>query len=215
MTAAKHRAIDHVRRSSMLDRKHGELGYAVETARPDTAAQLERGARRRHRRRPAAPGVHRVPPRAHHRSPRRADAAAARRPHDQPRSPGPFSRPSRRLPSASCAPRRRWRRSSVPYEVPRGAELAARLSSVLEVIYLIFNEGLLGDGRRRLDAAGALRRRAAAGAHPRRARAARARSARARGADGDPGVAGPRARRARAAPRCCCSIRTARSGISC
>jgi RNA polymerase sigma-70 factor (ECF subfamily) len=29
----------------------------------------------------------------------------------------------------------------VPYEVPRGAELAARLSSVLEVIYLIFNEG--------------------------------------------------------------------------
>jgi len=29
----------------------------------------------------------------------------------------------------------------VPYEVPRGPELAARLSSVLEVVYLIFNEG--------------------------------------------------------------------------
>jgi RNA polymerase sigma factor (sigma-70 family) len=29
----------------------------------------------------------------------------------------------------------------VPYEVPRGEELAARLSSVLEVVYLIFNEG--------------------------------------------------------------------------
>src|ERR687891_446131 len=29
----------------------------------------------------------------------------------------------------------------VPFEVPRGAELAARLSSVLEVIYPIFNEG--------------------------------------------------------------------------
>lgn len=29
----------------------------------------------------------------------------------------------------------------VPYEVPRGAELGPRLSSVLEVIYLIFNEG--------------------------------------------------------------------------
>ena len=29
----------------------------------------------------------------------------------------------------------------VPFEVPRGAELGARLSSVLEVIYLIFNEG--------------------------------------------------------------------------
>lgn len=29
----------------------------------------------------------------------------------------------------------------IPFEVPRGAELAGRLSSVLEVIYLIFNEG--------------------------------------------------------------------------
>jgi RNA polymerase sigma factor (sigma-70 family) len=29
----------------------------------------------------------------------------------------------------------------IPFEVPRGPDLAARLSSVLEVIYLIFNEG--------------------------------------------------------------------------
>jgi RNA polymerase sigma factor (sigma-70 family) len=29
----------------------------------------------------------------------------------------------------------------IPFEVPRGAELAARLSSVIEVVYLIFNEG--------------------------------------------------------------------------
>jgi predicted RNA polymerase sigma factor len=29
----------------------------------------------------------------------------------------------------------------VPFEVPRGRDLAARLSSVLEVIYLVFNEG--------------------------------------------------------------------------
>jgi RNA polymerase sigma factor (sigma-70 family) len=29
----------------------------------------------------------------------------------------------------------------VPFEVPRGPELASRLSSVLEVVYLIFNEG--------------------------------------------------------------------------
>jgi predicted RNA polymerase sigma factor len=31
--------------------------------------------------------------------------------------------------------------AQVPFEVPRGAELAARLSSVLEVVYLVFNEG--------------------------------------------------------------------------
>jgi RNA polymerase sigma-70 factor (ECF subfamily) len=34
----------------------------------------------------------------------------------------------------------------VPFEVPRGAELAARLSSVLEVIYLVFNEGYSATG---------------------------------------------------------------------
>jgi RNA polymerase sigma factor (sigma-70 family) len=31
--------------------------------------------------------------------------------------------------------------ANVPFEVPRGAELAERLNSVLEVLYLIFNEG--------------------------------------------------------------------------
>jgi RNA polymerase sigma factor (sigma-70 family) len=31
--------------------------------------------------------------------------------------------------------------AAVPFEVPRGAELVARLDSVLEVVYLIFNEG--------------------------------------------------------------------------
>ncbi|HET7120791.1 MAG TPA: RNA polymerase sigma factor [Solirubrobacterales bacterium] len=33
------------------------------------------------------------------------------------------------------------REAQVPFEVPRGAELAERLPSVLEVIYLVFNEG--------------------------------------------------------------------------
>ncbi|HZL20587.1 MAG TPA: RNA polymerase sigma factor [Polyangia bacterium] len=36
--------------------------------------------------------------------------------------------------------------AGVPFEVPRGADRVARLSSVLEVIYLIFNEGFTATG---------------------------------------------------------------------
>src|SRR3989454_1098742 len=50
------------------------------------------------------------------------------------------------VPKATIAPRivgakRTLAAARVPFEVPRGADLAARLSSVLEVIYLVFNEG--------------------------------------------------------------------------
>jgi len=37
--------------------------------------------------------------------------------------------------------KRTLREARVPFEVPRGQDLAARLASVLEVVYLIFNEG--------------------------------------------------------------------------
>lgn len=37
--------------------------------------------------------------------------------------------------------KRRLADAQVPFEVPRGDQLAARLNSVLEVVYLIFNEG--------------------------------------------------------------------------
>jgi predicted RNA polymerase sigma factor len=37
--------------------------------------------------------------------------------------------------------KRTLRDAGIPFEVPRGAELDARLPSVLEVIYLVFNEG--------------------------------------------------------------------------
>ena len=103
----------------------------------------------------------------------------------------------------------------VPFEVPRGAELAARLSSVLEVIYLIFNEGysatagddwmrpaLCEDALRLGRILAELAPDGAGGPRPGRA-------------DGDPGVAlAARGRPVRASPSCC-SIRTARAGISC
>jgi len=38
------------------------------------------------------------------------------------------------------------REAKVPFEVPRGAELDERLPSVLEVIYLVFNEGYAASG---------------------------------------------------------------------
>ena len=37
--------------------------------------------------------------------------------------------------------KRTLREARVPFEVPRGEDLAARLASVLEVVYLVFNEG--------------------------------------------------------------------------
>ena len=97
----------------------------------------------------------------------------------------------------------------VPFEVPRGDELAARLVVGARGDLPRVQRGLLGHRRRRLDAARAVRGRAPAGPDPRRARAGRARGARAGGADGDPGVAAAGARRARRASRCCCWIRTA------
>ena len=103
----------------------------------------------------------------------------------------------------------------VPFEVPRGDELAGapRLRARGDLPDL--QRGLLGHGRRRLDAPRALRGGAAAGPHPGRAGARRARGARAGGADGDPGLAHARAGRARRASRSCCSTRTARAGTTC
>src|SRR5262247_4010283 len=82
-------------------------------------AGLRRRARRRHRRRPAAPHIHGLPSGAFRRSPRGAHAAFAGRSDDR--------RDRARVPR--------------PGIYNRAAEFSLRLSSVLEVIYLIFNEG--------------------------------------------------------------------------
>ena len=140
MAAAKHRAIDHVRRSSMLDRKHGELGYAVETARPDTAEALN-----------AALDddigddlLRLVFTACHPVLTTEARVALTLRllggltTSEIARA---FLAPEPTIAQRIVRAKKTLAKEKVPYEVPRGAELAARLSSVLEVVYLIFNEG--------------------------------------------------------------------------
>ena len=79
---------------------------------------------------------------------------------------GGDGRPAHRARQAHAAGAR------VPFEVPERGELRRRASpSVLEVIYLIFNEGYAATAGRRLDAPRAVRGGAAARAHPRRAAA--------------------------------------------
>ena len=140
MAAAKHRAIDHVRRNSMLDRKHGELGYAVETARPDTADTLN-----------AALDddigddlLRLVFTACHPVLTTEARVALTLRllggltTSEIARA---FLAPEPTIAQRIVRAKKTLAKEQVPYEVPRGPELAARLASVLEVIYLIFNEG--------------------------------------------------------------------------
>ena len=82
---------------------------------------------------------------------------------------------SRRSPSASSAPSARCRRRACRSRFPSAPSCAARLASVLEVVYLIFNEGYAATRRRRLDAPRAARGGAAARADPGRAAAATSR----------------------------------------
>ncbi len=135
-----------------------------------------------------------------------------RRPHhgrDRARVP---RRPSRRSRSGSCARSGRSRTPSVGFELPRGEELEERLASVLEVIYLVFNEGYAAtagddlmrprslrgrDAARR--AAGGVRAAGTGSARSPRAAVTCRRRAHARG-------------RMRRGNRCCSAIRTARCG---
>ncbi len=111
--------------------------------------------------------------------------------------------------------KRTLREARVPFEVPRGAELEERLPSVLEVIYLVFNEGYAasaGEDWVRTDLCEEALR---LGRDPRRAGAGRAGGARAGRADGDPGLAAAPPAAVPAASRCCCSTRTAAAGTRC
>jgi RNA polymerase sigma factor (sigma-70 family) len=139
MAAAKHRAIDHFRRHKMLDRKHSELGYELETQQesiPDFDAALDDTVGDDmlslmfiacH---PVLSTEARVALTLRLLGGLTTEEIARAFLVAEPTIAQRIVRAKRTLADAK-----------VPFDVPRGAELSARLSSVLEVIYLIFNEG--------------------------------------------------------------------------
>jgi predicted RNA polymerase sigma factor len=142
MAAAKHRAIDVFRRNRLRDRKHEQLGYELEveqdTAQPDLDAALDD---------PVGDDLLRLVFIACHPilSPEARAALTLRllgglTIDEIARA---FLVPEPTIQQRIVRARRTLRDERVPFEVPRGAELEARLASVLSVIYLIFNEGYL------------------------------------------------------------------------
>ena len=145
MATAKHRAIDHVRRASMLERKHGELGHAVETARPDTASELNAALDDEF----GDDLLRLVFTACHPVLSTEARVALTLRligGLSTAEIARAFLVPEPTIAQRIVRAKKTLAKEQVPYEVPRGAELAARLSSVLEVVYLVFNEGYSATG---------------------------------------------------------------------
>jgi RNA polymerase sigma-70 factor (ECF subfamily) len=139
MAAAKHRAIDHFRRNERLERKHEELGREMEQkemAVPDFAAALDDNV--------GDDLLRLVFISCHPVLPSEARVALTLRllggltTEEIARA---FLVPEPTVAQRIVRAKRTLAEKRVPFEVPRGEELAARLSSVLAVIYLIFNEG--------------------------------------------------------------------------
>src|SRR5467141_400961 len=139
MATAKNRAIDRLRRNQLLERKHEELGREVavrEMTVPDLGAHLDDDV--------GDDLLRLVFVACHPVLSTEARAALTLRllggltTEEIARA---FLVPEPTIAQRIVRAKRTLTKERVPFEVPRGAELAARLSSVLEVLYLIFNEG--------------------------------------------------------------------------
>jgi len=140
MATAKHRAIDHLRRSKLLERKHEELGREIEAqqemAAPDLDAAIDDNI--------GDDLLRLVFIACHPVLSTEARVALTLRllggltTEEIARA---FLVPEPTVAQRIVRAKRTLAEKRAPFEVPRGAELAARLSSVLEVIYLVFNEG--------------------------------------------------------------------------
>jgi len=139
MATAKHRAIDHFRRHTRLERKHEEIGReleAKEMAVPDFDAALDDHVGDDLLRlmfiscHPVLSTEARVALTLRLLGGLTTDEIAHAFLSSEPTIAQRIVRAKRTLAE-----------KQVPFEVPRGTELQARLASVLEVIYLVFNEG--------------------------------------------------------------------------
>src|SRR5689334_16802412 len=138
MATAKNRAIDLLRRNKRLEQKHEELGHEMEThtATPDIEAAIDDDV--------GDDLLRLVFTSCHPVLSTEARVALTLRllgglTTDEIARAFLVSEPT--IAQRIVRAKRTLADEKVPFEVPRGPELAARLSSVLEVIYLIFNEG--------------------------------------------------------------------------
>jgi RNA polymerase sigma-70 factor, ECF subfamily len=139
MATAKHRALDHLRRGSMQGRKHQEVERdleAKERAAPDWDARLDDDV---------GDDMLRLVFTACHPvlAPEARVALTLRMvggltTEEIGRA---FLVPTTTIQQRIVRAKKALADAQVPFELPRGADRAARLSSVLEVIYLVFNEG--------------------------------------------------------------------------
>ncbi len=140
MAAAKHRAIDQLRRGKMLERKHAELGVELEgrqeSPESDLAAAIDDDVGDDLLRlifttcHPVLSTEARVALTLRLLGGLTTDEIARA-----------FLVPEPTVAQRIVRAKRTLAEARVPFEVPRAADRADRLSSVLEVLYLIFNEG--------------------------------------------------------------------------
>lgn len=140
MAAAKHRAIDRLRRRKLIERKHEELGRELEAqgedATPDLDATLDDDIGDDLLRlmfsacHPVLATEARVALTLRLIGGLATDEIARA-----------FLVPEPTVAQRIVRAKRTLAEKRVPFEVPHGADLSQRLASVLEVIYLIFNEG--------------------------------------------------------------------------
>ncbi|HET6231747.1 MAG TPA: RNA polymerase sigma factor [Longimicrobiaceae bacterium] len=140
MAAAKRRAVDVFRRGKMLDRKHEELGRELETAREHAVEELDEALDD-----PVGDDLLRLVFIACHpvlsREARVALTLRLLGGLTTDEIARAFLVPEATVAQRIVRAKRTLTAARVPFEVPRGPEMAARLASVLEVVYLVFNEG--------------------------------------------------------------------------